>query len=338
MKEERLIRIMAIIAILSIVSAVGVHFYYQGQINVLGSTVEGLETEVVKLSNELSRYKRLTLVDDHGYVLNLTSYPKKIVSLAPSNTEILFAVGAGDKVVAVTDYCNYPYNFTAWIEAGNMSSVGGYWSPSIESIVSLDSDLIIASSGSAAAVDNLRNMGLNVLMLDPKSINDVLQDIILVGRATGQDVEAGMLVGTMRLRMDRVISKVSDATFRPKVYFEIWFDPLMSAGPDTWISELISFAGGQNIFENATSDWPIVSSEAVIQQNPDIIIFPHMHGAFRFWGSFDDVRARTGWGVISAVQDDQMYVVNSDIIARAGPRLADALEVLIEIIHPELSP
>jgi iron complex transport system substrate-binding protein len=338
MNSKRLTQITAAIAIISIVTAIGVHVYYQRQISELMSQVEVFKTEISHLSSELSRYKRLTLVDDHGFVLNLTSYPEKIVSLAPSNTEIIFAVGSGDKVVAVTDYCNYPYNFSAWIEEGNMSSVGGYWNPSIESIVSLDSDLIIASPGSAAAVDNLRSMGYNVLMLDPKSINDVLQDIILVGRATGKDVEAGMLVGTIRLRMDSVISKVSGSTYRPSVYCEIWYDPLMSAGPNTWIGELISSAGGQNIFENATSEWPIVSSEAIIQQNPNIIIFPHAHGDFQFWGSFDEVKARTGWDTISAVQNDQMYVINSDIVARGGPRLADALEILAEIIHPESFP
>ena len=337
MRNKHFIQIITAIIISLIISAAAFHLYYQGRIGELESSIKTLREEVTELNNELSKYKILTLVDDQGYVLNLTSYPNRIVSLAPSNTEILFAVGAGDKVVGVTDYCDYPYNFSAWIEAGNMTSIGSYWNPSIEPIVALNPDLILASPASEKAANRLRSMGYNVLMLDPKNINDVLQDIILVGRATGHDVEASILVGTMRERIDCVINTLRNATFRPKVYFEVWNDPLMSAGPGTWINELIKLAGGVNIFENATSQWPVVSSESIIQQNPDIIILPSSHGAGPpFWGSFDRVKSRPGWDAISAIKNDRLYVINGDIIARPGPRIVDALETLAKIIHPEM--
>ena len=116
--------IATIIAIFSVISTVYTYTYYQGETAGMRSTISDLENQIASLRGELYKYRNLTLVDDGGYVLSLTSYPSRIISLAPSNTEILFAVGAGGKVVGVTQRCNYPYNFSAWIEAGNMTSVG----------------------------------------------------------------------------------------------------------------------------------------------------------------------------------------------------------------------
>ncbi len=336
MKKIKTIYITTAIAILSVALAVGIYLHYESRIAELTSMVDTLKREADHLRSDLSRYRMITLVDDHGYVVNLTSYPKRIVSLAPSNTEILFAVGAGDMVVGVTDYDDYPYNFSAWIKAGNMTSVGGYWNPSLERIVALKPDLILASPASVEVADRLRRMGYNVLILDPKSIEGVLKDIILVGRATGRDVEAGILVRSMRERIDSIVNRLSNVSYRPKVYFEVWSNPLMSAGPGTWINELIKLAGGRNIFEDAGSQWPIVSSEAIIQRNPDIIIFPSSHGIPRFWGSFEEVKKRPGWSSINAIKNGRLYVIDSDIISRPGPRLVDALETLAKIIHPEI--
>ena len=209
--------ITTIIAIISIISAVYAYAYYEGQIADMHSKVSGLQSDVANLQSELYKYRNLTLVDDRGYVLNLTSYPNRIVSLAPSNTEILFAAGAGDKVVGVTNYCNYPYNFSAWIEAGNLTSVGDYWTPNMEAIVTLEPDLILAAFAQEEVVNTLRGMGYKVLVLDPDNIDDILKDIVLVGRATNKDVEAGILVNNLRQRIDAVVSIVEGATSRPKV-------------------------------------------------------------------------------------------------------------------------
>jgi len=131
-------------------------------------------------------------VDDHDYTTSLTAYPDRIVSLAPSCTEILFAIDAGDKVVAVTRYDNYPYNFTAWIAEGNMTSIGGFEDPNLEVIASLNPDLILASGGvQEETVETLRNLGYKVLVLDPTNVTGVLQNIELVGRATNKAAEGG---------------------------------------------------------------------------------------------------------------------------------------------------
>jgi len=329
--------IATVIAIISIISAVYVRTYYEGQIADLHSTVSGLQSDIAKLQSELYKYRNLTLVDDRGYVLNLTSYPNRIVSLAPSNTEILFAIGAGDKVVGVTDYCNYPYNFSAWIEAGNLTSVGGYWNPNIEAIVALKPDLILAAFAQEEVVNTLRGIGYKVLVLDPDNIDDVLKDIVLVGRATDRNIEAAILVNNLRHKIDAVVSKVAGAASPPKVYYEVWYDPLWSVGSESWEHELIEKAGGINIFADQRLKYFETSSEAIIEHNPDIMIFPLGHGAGPpFWGSFDQVKARPGWDAISAVQNDRLYTIDADIINRPGPRIVDALETLAQIIHPEL--
>ena len=329
--------ITTLIAISSVISTMYVYTYYEGRIAEMHSIIGDLQNEAANLRSDLYRCRNLTLVDDYGYVLNLTSYPERIVSLAPSNTEILFAVGAGDKVVGITNQCNYPHNFSAWIEAGNITSVGDYWTPSTEAIVASKPDLILAAFAQDEVVDALRGMGYKVLVLAPDDISDILKDTLLVGRATDRDVEAAIIVNDLRRRIDAVTSIVSGTVSKPKVYYEVWYDPIWSVGSESWENELIEKAGGINIFADQKMDYFEASSEAIIQRNPDTIILPLGHGAEPpFWGSFDQVKARPGWDAIKAVKNDRLYTTDADIICRPGPRIVDALETLAKIIHPEL--
>jgi iron complex transport system substrate-binding protein len=314
--KKTTIYLLAVIAIIALVVAVYVYVSYQG---------------------ESDEFEGGDLVDDLGYSLTLTSPPERIVSLAPSNTEILFAVGAGDNVVGVTDFCNYPYDFAAWIEAGNMSSIGNYYGPSVEPIIALDPDLVLATTGSLEAAENLRDLGYNVLVIEPKNLSFVLRDILLVGRATDRYSEAVALESEIKQRIDAVANQAADATSTPKVYHEVWNEPIMSAGPGTFIDEIITLAGGENIFNDATTSWPTVSSEAIIEKNPDVMVFPDMYmGRQNFYETIEAVENRPGWDIISAVQNDAIYEINADIISRSGPRLADALEALAKMIHPEI--
>ena len=329
--------ISTIIMILSVISTVYVHTHYEGQIANMRSMVIDLQKEITNLQIELYKYRNLTLVDDHGYVLNLTSYPKRIVSLAPSNTEILFSVGAGDEVVGVTAQCNYPHNFSAWIEAGNLTSVGGYWAPNIEAIVALKPDLILAAFAQEDVVNTLRGLEYKVLALDPGNIDDILKDILLVGRVTDRDIDAATLVNNLRRRMDAVVNKVSGVASRPKVYYEVWYDPIWSVGSEGWEHELIAKVGGINIFADQKIKYFEASSEAIIERNPDIMIFPLGRGVGPpFWGSFDKVTERPGWDAINSVRNSKLYTIDEDVISRPGPRIVDALEALAKMIHPEL--
>jgi iron complex transport system substrate-binding protein len=271
-----------------------------------------------------------------GNELTLTAFPNRIVSLAPANTQILFAVGAGNKVIGVTDYDNYPYNFSAWVEAKNMSSIGSYFNPAIEPIVELNPDLVVASLGSSDAATQLRSLGYNVIVLNPADLDGVLSNILKVGKATNHEAEATTLVNNLQQRIDAVEQALVGNTERPKVYNEVWSDPFTSVGQGTFIDGLIEMAGGQNIFENSTTAYPEVSSEAVIEQNPDIIIFPSSMGVDDFWGSFTDVANRPGWNSIAAIKNNAMFTINGDMINQPGPRQVDALEILAKIIHPEI--
>jgi iron complex transport system substrate-binding protein len=278
--------------------------------------------------------------------------PERIVSLSPSNTEILFAIGAGDKVVAVTDHCNYPPELEAKIEKREITRVGGYWNPSIDSILELRPDLILVSTAQCKVKTNrcktecnrrceltlkmaekFRSLGLNVLTLAPHSLDDVLTDILLVGKVTDNYTIAKEIVENLRQRIQKVVTKSKDVSFKPRIYFEVWNDPYISVNSKTWIGNLMDLAGGINIFGETVSEWPQVLPEDIIQKNPDIMVFPVIPGVPRFWDSFEAVKKRRGWEKIKAVRDDRLYEIPRDCISRPGPRLVEALELLEEIIN-----
>jgi len=310
-----------VVAIVLISAIAVVYFYYQSQ------TAAQLEA----LHN---------LVDDSGYVTSMDAIPDTIISLAPSTTEIVFALDLDDKVVAVSDYCNYPYDFSAWIAAGNMTSIGSFDAPNMEVIASLEPGLILATGGvQGETIGTLRNLGYKVLVLNPSNIEGVLGNIELVGNATGKNAEAAALINDIEGRIEAVVNKVAAAE-KPKVYYEVWYDPtsLWTAGLAAWQNELIEKAGGTNIFADQALDYFQSSAEAVIERDPDIILLPQEGMGFGepFWGSLDDVKARPGWSSISAIQNDGLCQVDSDTIARAGPRVADIIEDLAKAFHPEL--
>jgi iron complex transport system substrate-binding protein len=290
------------------------------------------------------------MVNDHRPAPKKAN-PDRIVSLSPSNTEILFAVGAGNNVVGVTDYCNYPPELEARIEADEIARVGGYWDPSVETIVALKPDLVLVSTAQCNVKTNncktncsrrceltkkvanrLESLGQNILTLSPHSLDDVLNNILLVGNAIGYNARATDLVENLEQRIAMVVSKV--VSHKLRVYFEVWNDPYISVNSGTWIGNLISLAGGVNIFGEAVSEWPIIRSEDVIQRNPDIMLFPVVPGVPRFWGSFEAVKKRSGWDDIKAVRSGSLYEVLRDCISRPGPRLVESLEILAEILNP----
>jgi iron complex transport system substrate-binding protein len=310
---------MTAVVIIAIASLAGTILYYQG---------------IVSAHKESSVLA--TLVDDTGYVLNLTSYPKRVVSLAASCTQDIFAVGAGNLVVGVDEYSDVPYNFSAWIQAGNMTCIGGYTNPSIEAIVALKPNLVFDGGGDPSAVASLRQLCINVLTLDPSDLGGMLSDLILVGRATDHQAQAATLVSSLEQRIQTIENDLANATTTPRVYYECWSNPYMSAGAGTFTNSLISLAGGQNIFANATVPVPTVSSEEVVALNPDIIIFPSSMGVPNFWGTYSDVASRPGWNTVNAVKTNSFYTIDSDIISQPGPTLVDALQELAQIIHPEI--
>jgi iron complex transport system substrate-binding protein len=287
------------------------------------------------------------MVNDKGQVC-----PERIVSLSPSNTEILFAVGAGDKVVGVTDYCNYPAELEKQLKTNKTVTVGGYWNPSVESIVELKPDLVLVSVAKCSnqtkkctsncshsceimlkAANKLQSLGINILKLSPHGLDTVLDDIFVVGQVTGNSLRAHKIVTNLKERIKDVVEASKTVAAIPKVYFEVWNDPYLSVNSKNWIGTLINLAGGENIFGQAPSEWPMINPADVVDLNHDVLLFPFIADVLPFWESFETVKKRQGWENITAVKNNQLYTVMRDCISRPGPRLVDSLEMFSKIFH-----
>lgn len=269
--------------------------------------------------------------DQEGRTVTLDGVPQRIVSLAPSNTEILFAIGLGDKVVGVTDYADYP------AAAKTKPSVGGYTDPDIEKIVALKPDLVLATDiQMPKVVPELEKLGIKVAVLNPKNLDQILQSITLVGQMTGASTEAATLVSSMQTRIKAVEDKVAglSPSQKPKVFYAVWYNPLMSAGQGTFQNDLIQKAGGINIAANLTG-WSNISIETVIADNPDIMIAGLSQPSIKD-NNFKFINTDPRLADTSARKNGKVYGIDSNIVSRDGPRIVDALEQMAKMIHPEL--
>lgn len=287
----------------------------------------------LKVSHEFNLTKILNSerLDDTGFPVD-EGLPQRIVSLAPSNTEILFAIGAGDRVVGVTDYCNYPKEVLEKKRRGEVFSVGGYATVNIERIVSLKPDLVVASYGNGLEnIETLRRLGIKVIAFNPKSVEDVMKDIVLIGVATGCIENATKVVREMIEKIEKVRMD-AEGKQKVRVAHILWYDPIWVSGRNTFIDEVISIAGGENVFE--FDGWRAISVEDLILANPDVILVSSGSGM----GGGRDVVYE--WIItderlkgIKAVREGKVYVVDADIISRPSHRLAEAAEIIYRIIH-----
>jgi iron complex transport system substrate-binding protein len=274
----------------------------------------------------------LTVTDDLGRKVTVSAVPARIVSLAPSNTEILFAIGAGAQVVGVTTLCNFPP------EAQTRAIVGGLLARtiSVEAIVALRPDLVFAAGAlHRTVVEALERVGIPVVALAPRRFEEVYANVAMAGRLTGHASEAARVATTMRARAAAVAATTRDLEpdRRPTVFYEVWHEPLMTAGPGTFIGQMIALAGGRNIFADVREDYPQISAETVIRRDPAVILGPDHHAQHL---TAQKIRARPGWAGIKAVRAGRIYLVNGDIVSRPGPRLVEALEIIARRLHPDL--
>ena len=269
----------------------------------------------------------LTITDDLGNEVTIEAEPQRIVSMAPSHTQILYALGLGDQVVGVTEYCNYPP------EAQEKPKVGGFSNIDLEQVVGLDPDLVLGTSLHAQSVEPaLVERGLKVILIDPETVEDVLEKIVLVGRVTGREGAAIALSSELRGRIEATMEKVQEAENNPRVYWELSND-LYTAGPGSFIDDLIVRAGGTNIAADAKEQWPQLNLEALILADPEVIVLAdHPYGE-----TVEGVKARPGWADISAVKNERIVeVLDDDLVSQPGPRVAEALEFVAKALHPEL--
>jgi iron complex transport system substrate-binding protein len=271
------------------------------------------------------------IVDGLGRSVTIDKIPQRIVSLAPSNTEILFALGLGDKVVGVTEYCNYPQ------EVMTKPKVGGFSNVDIEKVVSLEPDLVLATHiHGKTVIPALEKLGLTVVAVTPSSLNEVLDSITLVGKITGQSREASKLIDDLGTRIEAVADKTRNLSpdQKPRVFYVTWHDPLMTAGTETLADDVISSAGGQNIAYDISGD-KAINLETVIYRDPQVIV------ASVDMGSGEDlpwqyVQTEPRLENTQALLNDRVYKIDGDVIHRPGPRIVDALEQMAQFIHPEL--
>ena len=274
----------------------------------------------------------VTIVDDTGRTITIESEPQKIISLAPSNTEIAFALGLDDKIIGVTTYCDYPAT------ALDKPKVGGFSTVDIEQVTATQPDLILAANMHVdEIVPQLENLGLTVVVVNPRGLDEILDSITMVGQVTGVIDAAKALVDDMQSRINAVTSKVAGLTDteKPKIFFVIWHDPLKTAGPDTNHFAIIETAGGISVSRGMADGFPSVGLEELVAANPDIMISDTGMGS---GGSlpYQFIAEDTRLAGTNARINGNIYQIDSNIVNRAGPRIVDALEAMAEIIHPEL--
>jgi len=272
----------------------------------------------------------LTIIDDTGSAVTIPEEPQRIISAAPNNTEILFALGLGDKVVGVTNYANYPEEAIKVEKIGEMSPLN------LEKIISLQPDLILAYPGlQLKEIPRLRELGFNVLSIDPLTIKETLKSIKMVATVCGIPEKGNTLVEDLSRRVNKIKSEVSKISIsnRPKVFIGGTYETIYTPGEGTLLNELITLAGGKNIAASLPG-WIKISPEFVAEAEPDIIIIPV--GAINPGEESkikENISQRPGWANIPAIKTQNIFIVNEDLFYRAGPRLVDGLELLYEIFH-----
>lgn len=250
---------------------------------------------------------------------------QRIISLAPANTEILFALGLDKEIVGVSSYCNFP------LQALNKEKIGDFSNPNIEKIISLKPDIIFSAGlEQEQAAQKLRDLGQKVVVIDPSNFDELFQSIELMGRLTGRQEQALKLVKLIKERINKVKQQVKSFNYHPKVFIEISFNPLMTVSKCSFLDEMVKIAGGINVAGNLPRPYCRVSEELIIRHNPDVIILTHFSDRI-------NVAKRSGWENISAVKNNRVYNdINSDILVRPGPRLVEGLEELVKRMYGEV--
>jgi iron complex transport system substrate-binding protein len=283
---------------------------------------QGILTGMPFMANIASR----TFIDDAGRKLYFAKAPQRVVSLAPSITELLFALSLDDQIVGVTNFCNYP-------PAAVTKPKVGYTHPNLESLVELRPDMIAAPSEFLRAdlLAKLDDLKIPVFILRAKSLEDVLSHIHIMGRIFDRSAAADTLTSQMRERLDHITAQL-EAASHTRVLYVLSSQPLITVGPDSYIHQMIGLARGINIAAAASGAYPRLDMETVLEKNPEVLIFPV--------GSTESVpqgerEAWSRWTGLSAVQHGRLQVVSSDALNRPGPRVVEGFEQLARAIHPE---
>jgi iron complex transport system substrate-binding protein len=270
----------------------------------------------------------LTLTDDDGTEVTLEARPERIISLSPAITETVFALGAGDRLVGGTDFDDYP------AEAAALPDVATFSGVLMEQVLDLEPDLVLAAGNNftpQADIERMRELGLTVLVTYAESVDDVLADMALIGRAIGADEAAGAVIGQMEERIEEVEGAVEAIDERPRVFYQIGSEPdIYAPAPNSFIADMVSIAGGEPI---TTTDPAVfsISVERLVDEDPEVIIL----GDAQYGVCPEQVAARPGWDSMTAVREGAVRPVEDTLVTRPGPRLAEGLAALALAIHPD---
>lgn len=282
----------------------------------LGTSCQRRTPSVTSSNNQL-------FTDEIGRQVALTPNPQRIISLAPNITETLFALGLGERVVGVTTYCDFP------AEAKTKGKVGDTLKPNLERLIALKPDLVLLSTASQLEkiTRQLDQLGIPVFITNPKTVAEVLTSIRRLGEITGTSLRAEEIVRAMQAKIKDSQSATNQAP--PRVLYVLQLSPLITAGKNTFINDLINIAGGQSISGTETADYPQFSRETAIARAPEVIIVPESHGS-----ELVSIEAiKRDFAVTPAVKNNRVVGVNPDLIVRPGPRIVDGLAALRKAIH-----
>jgi cobalamin transport system substrate-binding protein len=279
-----------------------------------------------KLPQGASGFLRVT--DDTGREVGVPQPVRRIVSLAPNLTETLFALGLGDRVVGVTDFCDYPP------EAATREHVGGPVTPNLEKIAQLRPDLVLVTRSGGnrlSTVQSLETLGLPVFATDPHSVDEVIASTEHIGEIAGAPGQARLVAEGLRRRLSDVAERIA-STEVATVLLVVWPDPLITVGRHTFIADALRRAGAENVIQTA-QDWPNASLEEVARRQPGYLVFVSDHSE-ESNRQIAEISGRKGWRSLEAVQNGKIIVL-SEAIARPAPRLVDEIERLARALHPE---
>ena len=267
--------------------------------------------------------------DEVGIKVRIPDPPRRIVSMAPSITEILFTLGLREEVVGVTDFCNYPE------AALTKHRIGGFVNPSIEKIVSLKPDLILAirDGNRMDTLDRLKDLGFSVYVVDPTGFDGVVKTIENIGEVVRRRDKSTEITRKMTKKKE-VIVKLTQSLPKPRVFFQVGYSPIVTVGRGTLGDDLIRLAGGRNISENEPGSYPLYGVETILSKAPEVIILSSMDSKKDY---LNLIKMWRSWKDLPAVKMNAIYVIDSNLVDRPTPRVVEGLEAMAGMVHPEIS-
>lgn len=291
------------------------------------ATTEGPTTETVEEETFKIEYP-ITVTDDIDKEVSLTEEPDKIISLAPGNTEILFTLGLGEKVVGVDNFSNYPE------EAESIEKIGDAFNLNMEKIIELEPDLILTLKGNEEEINEFLNQGIAVYTLDANNMDNVLEDISEIGKLTNSFDRAKKLVSEMQGKIGKIKNLVADVSEedKPKVFYMVGNEPIWSTGSGTFINDLIERANGINIVaSDGLEGWLVYSLEKLIEHNPDVIIAPKSLAP-----TPETITNDERLSSIKAVLENRVVIVDDDPVQKIGPRIVEGFLQIAQALYPDI--